>query len=158
MITSQRSWRVVANAPGARRAASIVLTDDRYAPLRAFFFAIPDEQCVRVVQSVLDDVGVGYNEVGVTFPGELDPGDEPLPQDEVEIYDPMTELRMPKWEFLEVLLTVAEVVLAAHEGNADPDSHGVRELSSAVARLRKRVMSFLTYSDLCQSPSSRGSE
>lgn len=140
MITSQRSWRVVANGPGARRAASIVLTVERYAPLRAFFFAIPDEQCVRVVQSVLDDVGVGYNEVGVTFPGDLDPGDEPLPRDEVEIYDPMTELRMPKWEFLEVLLQVAEVVLAAFEGNGQPGSQSPRELRAAVTGLRNRVI------------------
>jgi hypothetical protein len=139
MTTSPRSWKVVTNAPGARRAASIVLTDERYAPLRAFFFAIPDEQCVRLIQSALDDVGLGYEEVGVTFPADLDPGDEPLRQNEVEIYDPMTEIRMPRQEFLEVLLKVAEVVLAAREGNADPDLHSVRELSSAVARLQKRV-------------------
>lgn len=139
MITPQRSWRVAANAPGARRAASIVLTDERYAPLRAFFFAMPDERCARVVEAALDDVGVGFDGEGVVFAGDLDPDDEPLPQHEVEIYDPMTELRMPKQEFLEVLLEVAEIVLAACEEKADPDSHSVQELSSAEARLRKRI-------------------
>lgn len=158
MTASPRSWRVVANPPGARRAASIVLTDERYAPLRALFFAIPDEQCVRLIESAIDDVGLGYEEVGVTFPADLDPGDEPLQQNEIEIYDPRTELRMPKQEFLEALLRVAEVILAAHEGHSDPDSHDVRELSSAVARLRKRVLPFSTCSALSPNPRSRGSE
>lgn len=139
MITSQRSWRVVANAPGARRAASIVLTDERYAPLRAFFFAIPHEQCARVVEAALGDVGVGFDGEGVIFAGDLDPGDRSLLPHEVEIYDPMTELRVPKREFLEVLLEVAEIVLAAYEANAEADSPGARELRAAVAGLRKRV-------------------
>jgi hypothetical protein len=66
--------------------------------------------------------GAGVDGAGVTFPGDLDPRDEPLHDDQVELCDPMAELRMPRDEFLEALLQIGEAILASHESDARLDA------------------------------------
>lgn len=106
-----RIWSVVQNEHGSDRAVAVVVADERYAPLRAFFWSAREGDYTSVIKAALVGVGSGLDDVGVTFPGDLDPGDEPFAGDEVEVYDPLADVRMPTREFLEALLAVSRTAL-----------------------------------------------
>lgn len=56
----------------------IEIEDDRLFPVQAFLNAIPDAEFIRTLRSLVQGVGATFNDADCSFPGDLDPGDEPF--------------------------------------------------------------------------------
>ena len=56
----------------------ISLDDSELLPVQAFFNAVSDGSFERVVDCLTKGVGYSINDADCTFPGDLDPGDEPF--------------------------------------------------------------------------------
>ena len=56
----------------------IEIEEDRLFPVQAFLNAIPDGQFLRTLRSLVQGVGATFNDADCSFPGDLDPCDEPF--------------------------------------------------------------------------------
>jgi hypothetical protein len=92
---SDCNWKVRRSHDG-RRAVYVEMADEALAPLRAFFSAVPETRYPRLVAAAIAGVGATFDDVGVTFPGDLDEGDDSVPRGQVEVFDPLAAVLVPE--------------------------------------------------------------
>jgi hypothetical protein len=86
-------------------------------------------------------VGYGLNEAGVSFPDDLDEDDEPLSEDDVEVYDFSDKIRIPVKDFLTVLRDAADALLKAKVERGEAESSWSGEMKKGIEALNKRLAS-----------------
>lgn len=134
---SEIEWNVV---PGdERRTVNVDVSSEDWAPLRALFFSVPESRYPRLIEASLAGVGATFDEVGVTFPGDLDPGDDSVPAGSVEVFDPVAEAVIPSSTFLRVLLKVAQESLRIRDQRSRISDGDAEALQSQIAALDRHL-------------------
>jgi hypothetical protein len=131
-------WEVRRGDDG-RRAVNLEVSDEAHAPLGALFWAIPETSYPRLVAAAIEGVGATFDDVGVTFPGDLDEGDDSVPRGQVEIFDPLAEVLVPERTFLQILLRVCAETLDALRQRDGIAADTAEALEGQISALRSHL-------------------
>lgn len=115
----QLQWRITAAHPGEGHVLGLKMENEIASGEAAwphFFVGIPAGRYPEVIEAAVQEVGVGSNAVGVTFPGDLDEFDlterAAIPADSVEIHcQSFTDEILPRVVFYQVLLAFGSQLL-----------------------------------------------
>jgi hypothetical protein len=88
----------------------IIVKEDRLFPVQAFFNAIPNDSFVRTVEHLVNSIGASFNDADCTFPGDLDPGDEPFVGVQFGLLD--NEVEISEIQFAKYLIEACESYVA----------------------------------------------
>lgn len=77
----------------------------------SFFTGVGLDSYPKMIKTVVAEVGFGSNAVGVTFPGDLDHTEEPIPEGMLEIYLLDEEDQVNQLDFYSILLEFARELL-----------------------------------------------
>lgn len=133
---AQTNWKLIFNPADDSNRVKLVV-DESLAPLRAFFFELTDSSYPEVIGAALTEVGSGFDNAGVNFAGDLYPGDEPMDEDMVEVYSQDQEVRIPRQDFLRVLLEVGRARVSIQQSRRK--SEWTTEMHEALSALEEAI-------------------